>query len=332
MRVSPLVATALTLGICLVGCAGGPLAWAYPGYKVTIRVVDESGAPVEGADAGASFPRMKTMNPFDGQTSVHEESQTNAKGECILRGRGLPEVYLGAEKAGYYESRKTVTFGPDPETKKDSDSAVVVLCLRKKISPTAMYAKRLEYQPIPVLDRPVGFDLLAGDWVMPYGKGITSDVVFTGKLDVRSREDFDAALLLQFPNPGDGLAVVPAQRVFPESKLLLPYEAPENGFDLREIRWTCNEPRDRYVPQCTVRGVNWFLRVRTELDRDGRAVKAMYGKIPGEIALMVTVNPHPAISISFTYYVNPDGTRNIEFDPKRNLIPNARSYEKPTKP
>ena len=40
-------------------------------------------------------------------------------------------------------------------------------------------------------------------------------------------------------------------------------------------------------------------------------MKAWYGKIYGDFFDMV-------------YYLNPDGTRNVEFDPKRNLFKSAK--------
>ena len=46
-----------------------------------------------------------------------------------------------------------------------------------------MYARKLGFvtQPleVPQKNQPVGFDLAAGDWVAPYGKGSTPDMVFT---------------------------------------------------------------------------------------------------------------------------------------------------------
>jgi len=50
------------------------------------------------------------------------------------------------------------------------------------------------------------------------------------------------------------------------------------------------------------------------LDKDGKVVKALYGKIYGDFFDMV-------------YYLNPDGTRNIEYDPKRNLFKPAKHDE-----
>jgi len=60
---------------------------------------------------------------------------------------------------------------------------------------------------------------------------------------------------------------------------------------------------------------------------DGKVHKALYGKIHGEIRFDV-INSKTAIII-FTYYLNPDGTRNLEFDQKRNLFQNLKSRETP---
>ena len=46
-----------------------------------------------------------------------------------------------------------------------------------------MYARKLgfatELLELPQKNQPIGFDFVAGDWVAPYGKGSTSDLVFT---------------------------------------------------------------------------------------------------------------------------------------------------------
>jgi hypothetical protein len=66
----------------------------------------------------------------------------------------------------------------------------------------------------------------------------------------------------------------------------------------------------------------YFLRIRSELDEHGNLVKALYGKI---IKRDYSIGWSPGFknsppTIAFIYYVNPDGTRNVEFDRKRNLF------------
>jgi hypothetical protein len=65
--------------------------------------------------------------------------------------------------------------------------------------------------------------------------------------------------------------------------------------------------------------MNYFMRVRTVRDKDGRVVSALYGKIHGDFRWFIGTRA-PKSGLAFTYYLNPDGTRNIEYDPKRNLL------------
>ncbi|MCK5849814.1 MAG: DNA gyrase/topoisomerase IV subunit A [Kiritimatiellae bacterium] len=63
---------------------------------------------------------------------------------------------------------------------------------------------------------------------------------------------------------------------------------------------------------------HFFIRIRTEVDANGNVTGGFYGKIRGPID--VEPRNSKTVQISFTYYVNPDGTRNVEFDTQRNLI------------
>jgi hypothetical protein len=54
------------------------------------------------------------------------------------------------------------------------------------------------------------------------------------------------------------------------------------------------------------------------VDADKKLVRAEYGKIYGPVE--ITAGSEGKWILSFTYYLNPDGTRNLEFDPKNNLF------------
>ena len=60
---------------------------------------------------------------------------------------------------------------------------------------------------------------------------------------------------------------------------------------------------------------NYLFRVRTVVDDKGNIVSAHYGKIYGDF-------------MEFKYYLNPTpNDRNVEFDPKQNLLKNLKSDE-----
>jgi hypothetical protein len=65
---------------------------------------------------------------------------------------------------------------------------------------------------------------------------------------------------------------------------------------------------------------NYFFRVRTVLDENGNVKSAQYGKIYGDF-------------MQFRYYFNPTpNSRNIEFDPKHNLLSGLQSFEQVSAP
>jgi hypothetical protein len=65
---------------------------------------------------------------------------------------------------------------------------------------------------------------------------------------------------------------------------------------------------------------NYFFRIRTVLDEEGNVKSACYGKIYGDF-------------MDFRYYLNPTpNSRNVEFDPKRNLLQGLKPDEQVDKP
>jgi hypothetical protein len=182
------------------------------------------------------------------------------------------------------------------------------LVLKKIGMPTPMYAQHVDSQP-PVNNKPVGYDLAVGDWIAPHGKGQTSDIIFLRQFSKRSRFDYDSTLTVSFPNAGDGIqqfAVEPDEGV---SDLCSPRQAPSGGYMAKVERVNISHPPETvkwdYDPNR-----KYFFRVRTVLDEKGNVKSALYGKIYGDF-------------MHFTYYLNPTpNDRNIEFDPKQNLLPN----------
>jgi hypothetical protein len=61
---------------------------------------------------------------------------------------------------------------------------------------------------------------------------------------------------------------------------------------------------------------NYFFRVRTKRDLGGEVVSALYGKFMGDFSQNLQAG-----KIDLNYCLNPEpNSRNMEFDPKRNLI------------
>ena len=131
--------------------------------KMTVKVVDDDGKPVEGAQVWIKI-RSDAWGKSDKNGLF---SYTSAFYEI---GKGH------AEKEGYYEARSAdVYFKADNSGRGQPWNPVQEIQLKKIIKPHPM---RIGWIPnIPVLDKPCGFDFLMGDWTAPYGHGKTDDVL-----------------------------------------------------------------------------------------------------------------------------------------------------------
>ena len=187
-----------------------------------------------------------------------------------------------------------------------------------------MFARKVELK-IPEFGIPIGYDLMAGDWTAPYGVGERADFIFEAKRSVRSDRDYEGKLALRFSNRADGL-IAADMPLEDGSELRLPYDAPADGYVAQKIwgeeRRPMPDGRD-VVHSDSLQTMNYFFRVRSVVDAEGRVVSALYGKIHGDIRFFIGTKA-PRSGLAFTYYLNPDGTRNVEFDPKRNLFKSAK--------
>ncbi len=281
-------------------------------FRVTFRVLDDEGKPVAGAKLGVSWENANATKPSERISSA--ESSTDQDGRVTLEGKTFASgVSYGANKEGHYAAwGLRYNFKDTRLLRWQPWNPTVEVVLKRKKNPVPMYAKRLALA-LPKLDEPVGYDYVIGDWVSPYGQGKFSDIIFVGKLRQEGDRKFDWNLRVTFPNLGDGI-----QRFMPNSEsagLRSVYQAPAEGYlsEWKLHRWRngAAEPEQTTFDD----KAGYYFRVRTALDKDGTIVKAFYGKIYGDFFDMV-------------YYLNPDGTRNVEYDPKRNLLKPAKPRDR----
>ncbi|MDD3180669.1 MAG: hypothetical protein PHQ04_09990 [Opitutaceae bacterium] len=292
-------------------------------FQVTFRVIDEEGRPVEGAKLGCGWGRMGFKEPDAGQANL----LTGQIGEAVVTGRSVFNEYaFHAEKPGYYETR-----APRPDLPLFKERAngrwqpwnpTVPVVLKRIKNPAPMFAKHVIGE-VPTKGQTVGYDLEVGDWVAPYGKGKVDDMQFYGIGEVIDRENYSGELTVTFPGPGNGIQALdlPQQD---GSTLRMPYEAPAENY---APRWTWRTVlRVDYKTYKVLERVddskderNFYFRVRAVVDAKGKVIQAWYGKIHGPFQFGPR-GKGGLPGISFRYYLNPDGTRNVEFDPKRNLF------------
>jgi hypothetical protein len=287
-------------------------AFMEPTASATAKVVDEDGKPIPDAEVHISF--IVNAKREWGMGTNMKRGVSGADGMWYAEGNSaMPEVSVSAIKAGYYKSGTGFNFHTRSILNRwEPWNPTVEVVLKKERNPVAMYNKRTEGLKIPVFDKPVGFDLEKGDWIAPYGKGLVADLIFAFWVNDRSYKDYECGFTLTFSNTSDGI-----QEYWPskddQSYYKWPFEAPETGY-ISQVSKEKEMRPDKPYRSNEKDHVSYLFRVRTQVDANGKVVSARYGKIGGEFGF------DPAGSLVFNYYFNPDGTRNLEHDEKRNLF------------
>ena len=196
--------------------------------------------------------------------------------------------------------------------------------------PIPMYANYLHSEPtvfkkyghLPItFTNTVGYDLMLGDWVSPYGKGAHADLFVMEELNKQSLSDYYYKLTITFPNKGDGIQEFSVPDSEKGSALRSPHEAPVDRYEPQLVRENYHHP-DQPGKADYDENRNYFIRVHTVLDQNGNIKSALYGKIYGD--------PE---QVNFRYFLNPTpNDRNVEFDPKKNLIGNLPAIQQVTAP
>jgi hypothetical protein len=292
--------------------------------KLTIKVIGDDGNHVENAIVSAGFE--KNYQPKD---SVGKRSETNSDGNVEFSESTSGYITFGAKKYGYYNSHSTYVFttlgmyGWEPWNKE------LTILLRKIENPVPMYARNTKFSKIkiPVVGKDIGFDLIRCDWVAPYGDGEYSDflVNLTSMVENVNNYDFTATIkfegyngFIKYNEDVKNGSQYKLPRFAPESgyeKILKTYDRTEKGKN-RDVSWNLNQ--------------HYMFRTRSVVDKDNKFKKAMHGKIVGDIHL--GPQRDGTAYIEFKYYLNPDYTRNLEFDPKRNLFGNLPNLEQVNEP
>jgi hypothetical protein len=283
--------------------AGGAIA--SPTSRVTVKVVDEHSQPLNNADVEVWY--------HVGNKQTANKGKSNDKGEYVSTGEGmLPQVTINSRSQGYYESCVIYKFDKKSMFNRwEPWNPTVEVVLKKKRNPVAMVVNGGIIK-LPKLDSPVGYDLEKGDWVAPYGVGAVNDFIFTFHAVSRAYTDYECNFTLTFSNEDDGIQ----EYYFGEkdqSSYRWPFLAPESGYASKLYREKSDSPQSN-LKSNEKKKASYIYRVRTQKDKDGKIVGAIYGKIRKEFEF------GPNGTILFGYFLNPDGTRNLEEDPKKNLF------------
>lgn len=294
-------------------------AWCFspPEGKITVRVLDEMGDLLAGMPTRVTFeiphPRKRGIG------FKKAKGFTDGRGRFSAQSNTLDSLSYSAEKIGYYKSWGEFNFAKSKSGKWQPWNPTVELVMRKIENPVPMYARKIGID-IPIVGKEVGFDLMAADWIEPYGKGRYPDFVFKIESMVKGWLEFEGTLTLTFSNKLDGIKLVKEDRYY-GSEFKLPRFAPAEGYKMKWVKHNKSLPKQPYEEDYA-KDNNYIFRARSEVG-DGNLIRAVFGKIQGDIRF----DPRSA-RIHFTYYLNPDYTRNLEYDPKRNLFINLRDAER----
>jgi len=328
--------------------------------KITIRVIDELGRPVTNAPVSSS-----TIESYREGTAWWGDVPNYHGITVYTDGRGIAEMVVPKTESaltygvrnipGYYWGGGGYNFAKSVEGRWQPWNPTVELTLKAIGVQVPLYARMVLEQKMPNQGVPIGFDLMLGDWVSPYGKGKTPDFIFqmdsaptktitntvpayNNGTRTWTQNLWDNRIVIRFSNQGDGIRFVAGDS---SSGLPLPRLAPLDGYEstLNKRAWL--EPGTNFVkgmPYGDVfikehsdyqKDANYFFRVRTQTNSSGAIVSALYGKIYGDIVGLNFGHGR----IGFTYYLNPEpNSRNMEFDPKKNLFKNLKPMEQVTAP
>jgi hypothetical protein len=280
---------------------------------VTLKTVDDVGQSVADAKVWVSYDM--TTNRMIGLTD------TNGIFIASHFGRSV-ELEIHGEKQGYYSFSLQHQLGYYYKT--ENWNPTISVLLKRIGNPIPMYAKHAEMK-LQQVAKPMGFDLEAGDWVAPYGKGFHTDLLFNLlHRQIIGRMAYDCYLTVTFPNQGDGLAVAPSEAVT-GSEFKTSRKAAENGYQPElDLHYSNTNSPDSVF--------GYFIRVRTVLNPDGSVNSALYGKIAGNFRFYAGTIA-PTSGMGFTYYLNPTpNDRNVEFNPKKNLVKDLKPDEEVSAP
>lgn len=288
------------------------IAFAMSKAKITVKVMDEVGKPVEGVKVGIGFGKGDA------------EGLTNFEGRFSGSANCNSHIGFNAVKPGYYMSIGTYDFdyGKKSLIRWEPWNPEVTIVLRKIENPVPMYARDTNESQIniPVVGKDVGFDLIEYDWVRPYGRGRIADFVCNLFVRDDGPTNYEYRVKINFPGQFNGIQSI-EEDLLHGSEFKLPRFAPESGYNKGQAVFI---DRRAIIKKSNKENMNYMFRVRSEIE-NRKLKKAMYGKILGDIT--IGINKDGTSYLMFKYYLNPDYTRNLEFDPTRNLFLNLPQRE-----
>ena len=306
----------LALALVVVGVMNGCVA--DPVGRFTFSVKDDEGTALpdikvciaghKGWVPGPSFGRdefrsKEGVTDTNGMLTLEIASDQGHFEYTVQR---LPDYYDFYARDLYLTEKKNDQWMP-------WDRKIEII-MAKKGKPIVMYAKKTsadEKSKLNYNNINVGYDLMIGDWIDPYGKGKVADFFVKFEHDIISENDYLHTMTIRFPNDGDGLILQPVP-IRERNDLVLSRFAPENGYQSLYIEQ--QGVKNNKSIYTAIENDNFFIRTRT-VKKDGKIISCNYGKIIG------CIEGSNSNFLCMRYFLNPNqNDRNLEVDRSDNLI------------
>lgn len=311
------------------------LTWSMklpPRVNLEVQVVDEQGQAIEGAQVGVGYPGR-----VSGQ-GVSFKKPTDEEGRASFSGSSFLKLRVKVEKEGYYASHQEVKTFERVDTENVYSDQAVTIILRDVRNPIPMYAYEFD-ATLGGVSEARGFDLVKNDWVAPWGDGVVTDLIFKVTGYFEDYSDNDSTLSLFFANEADGIQSFTPHA---QSELQSPYTAPLDGYrpqmSWRKRKQVTPDPSGQSlrkqvdVIDDTATSSDYLFRVRSVLNEEGEVVSALYGKVYGRF-MFAGASKEGTFIRGFQVYLNPSvNNRNIEYDPKQNLMKAVKPWKQPDSP
>jgi hypothetical protein len=249
------------------------------------RVVDQHSEPVVDARVSlvwSGLGETPERKLLSGHDGIFTLTGVNGKGLSVQVGK---DGYRGAASSTNRSFEYSAFFEPHYHVP-DKDNPVIFRLWKLEDAEPMYFWNKLK--KLTVDGQKVWFDTKTGNF------GASGDVAFSTKRGATyAPRQFDWSLLIE-ASPGGGIALSSEELMF---------EAPKGGY---EPSWT-QDIGGKDASYTISKGVNFYLKTP-----DGK-----YAAIKAEIGHMTI----PEGEVNLSAYVNPSGSRNLQYDAKKRLPP-----------
>ena len=291
---------------------------AYHG-KITLKVVDNDGHIVTNANVAVYFANQLFRN------REYYKGVTDKDGCFTAKGMSQGDIIYKITKKGYYTTSDSYWFTKEGTTERDKLRPWMVkytpwnptleVVLKEIRNPIPMYYKRIS-KTVPLLNTEIGFDLLKGDWVIPYGVGEANDLIFIVSGYYNGLFDRESYMNVSFAHGGGIKQLNLEDYSGHKSVYMAPLDGYSTNYFFRKIIVQEASQRENSNPREDI----YFICEIKKLHN--KSEKTFYGLIRSDFTC--DYRNKKDIGVYFNYYFNPTpNDRNLEWNGS-NLFDNTQ--------